>query len=275
MWLRACVWPSDLPRLSRLEQATEAFTAARADRPLLEPCSLPAAPARLSLVPERMFVLCMQTIVRDYLTSPEGERYDDGIRRFLLERPPYSALMVELEVDLGSLEVAPRSATLVFRFASVGGRLNELLMRARIRIRGSCSKIPTLSLRLLMRSMPSIRDRNGRRSACTMDACVVFRTISVAGFPNLFPDLPRNYGWLRIRARGRKRERRSALQQHCCCCIRMPVSGTCRSPFAGPDFVITPVRSRCQVVAWIIRMSPSSRLRYAKRTRRLECLRRR
>jgi Uncharacterized protein conserved in bacteria len=130
MWLRACIWPSDRPRLSRLEQAIEAFIAraARGDAPTLESCSLPRAPGRLSSLPDNLFVLCIQTIVRDYLTAAERETYEAGMQAFLLKRPPHSALVVELEVDLGSLDVPAQSAMLVFRFASAEGKLHTTLM---------------------------------------------------------------------------------------------------------------------------------------------------
>jgi hypothetical protein len=130
LWLRACIWPSDRSRLARLEQAIEAFTARgrRGDAPTLEQCALPDAPSRIALLPHSVFVLCIQTIVRDYLTRTERERYEAGMRKFLLGRPPRSALIVELEVDLDKLNVPPRSATMVFRFASADGSLNEMLM---------------------------------------------------------------------------------------------------------------------------------------------------
>ena len=128
LWLRACVWPSDRPRLARLEQAIHAFTArdARGDAPILETCALPDAPRRMSALPDSIFVLGVQTIVRDYLTRDDREKYEAAMREFLLNRPPRSALVVELEVDLDSLKVPARSARIVFRFASGDGKLNEL-----------------------------------------------------------------------------------------------------------------------------------------------------
>lgn len=130
MWLRACVWPSDVARLMRLEQAIAALTerADRGEAPTLEACSLPSAPSRIASLPESVFVLCVQTIVRDYLAPAEREQYEAGMREFLLKRPPRSALIVELEVDLDSLDVPGRSAMVVFRFASAEGRLIDLLM---------------------------------------------------------------------------------------------------------------------------------------------------
>lgn len=129
-WLRACVWPSDRTRLARLDQAIRAFAAraARDDAPVLEACRLADAAARLSSLPDGMFVLCTQTIVRDYLAPAERERYEAGMREFLRRRAPHSALMAELEVDLGDVDVPNRSATLVVRFATRDGSLRELVM---------------------------------------------------------------------------------------------------------------------------------------------------
>ena len=130
LWLRACIWPSDRSRLARLEQAIQAFTARglRGDAPVLEACALPDAPSRISSLPHSVFVLCIQTIVRDYLTRNERERYEAEMRKLLLGRPPRSALVVELEVDLDKLNIPARSATIVFRFASPEGSLSEMLM---------------------------------------------------------------------------------------------------------------------------------------------------
>src|SRR5262245_16700226 len=130
MWLRACVWPDDRPRLARLEQAIQAFTsrASRGDAPTLEACSLPEAPRRLSSLPEHLFVLCVQTIVRDFMSAEQRAMYEAGMREFLLKRPVCSALVAELEVDASSLNVPSRSATLAFRFACGGGRVNEMVM---------------------------------------------------------------------------------------------------------------------------------------------------
>jgi hypothetical protein len=130
LWLRACVWPSDRSRLARLGQAIQAFTARglRADAPILEACALPDAPSRISSLPDGMFVLGIQTIVRDYLTSDEREKYEAGMRAFLLGRPSRSALVVELEVDPDNLNVPARSATIVFRFASADRTLKQMLM---------------------------------------------------------------------------------------------------------------------------------------------------
>jgi hypothetical protein len=129
LWLRACVWPSDQERQERLQQAIAAFKAKgeSADAPVLEACSLVDAPDRLHVLPTDVFVLCVQTIVRDYLGAPERERYEDRLRRFLLSRPR-AALVAELEVDLSNIGKTEGSATLVLRFATGAGELKEMLV---------------------------------------------------------------------------------------------------------------------------------------------------
>jgi hypothetical protein len=129
MWLRACVWPSDRRRLARLEQAIEAFKARPvADIPLLEARPLGSAAARLDSLPDDTLVLCVQTIVRDYLAPDERKRYEHGMRELLLRRPPRSAVMVELELDPANVKISERSATIIVRFADRRGRLHELLL---------------------------------------------------------------------------------------------------------------------------------------------------
>jgi len=100
-WLKACVWPGEREREERLEQAIAAFR-------MLQ--SAPSAPAvrvaRAGEVPSvlphgedgRLALVC-QTIVRDYVPASEWEVYQAGLHRWLLSRPPGSALWAELEVS--------------------------------------------------------------------------------------------------------------------------------------------------------------------------------
>ncbi len=126
MWLRACVWPSDRQRLARLEQAIGAFKA-RVDAPVLEARALANAATMLDSLPDAMFVLCVQTIVRDYLAPDERKRYEHGMREFLLKRPR-SACVVELEVDLVNTKVSEQSAAIVARFVNREADLEELVL---------------------------------------------------------------------------------------------------------------------------------------------------
>lgn len=129
IWLRACVWPSDRQRLLRLEEGIARFRAgaARPNGPRLETCMLPDAPARLATLPDDMLALCVQTIVRDYLSPADRERYERGMRELLLTRPACSMLWVTLELDPngGSIE---RAAAITACFVDTSGTLCEFLL---------------------------------------------------------------------------------------------------------------------------------------------------
>jgi hypothetical protein len=128
MWLRACVWPGDRARRERLEAAIRTFIGSGAgESPRLAACPLQDAPARLRELPPELFVLTMQTVVRDYLGPEDRARYEGRMRAFLASRPG-SAVHTELEVEPASLAVAGRSATLIARFADAGGGMHELLL---------------------------------------------------------------------------------------------------------------------------------------------------
>jgi hypothetical protein len=128
-WLRACVWPSDTWRLDRLEQGITRFraSAARADGPRLEACALPDAPARVAVLPPDVLVVCMQTIVRDYLSDADRERYERGMHAALRERPPLSTLWAELELHPGGGSFE-RAAAIIVRFVDPSGADRELLL---------------------------------------------------------------------------------------------------------------------------------------------------
>jgi hypothetical protein len=128
-WLRAAVWPSD-SRLARLEQAIACFiaAAARGDAPRLVACALPDVPARLDALPREPLILCVQTIVRDYLSAAERDRYEAEMRAFLLRRPALGALWAELEMDTERATSQADSAALRVRFVAEHGALRELIL---------------------------------------------------------------------------------------------------------------------------------------------------
>jgi len=129
-WLRACVWPSDAARLSRLDQAIACFraTSTGPGAPQLVTCSLPDVPARLDALPPGELIVCMQSIVRDYLSAAERERYERGMRAFLLRRPARGALWLELELDPAHATSPADSAAISARFVANDGALRELVL---------------------------------------------------------------------------------------------------------------------------------------------------
>jgi hypothetical protein len=129
-WLRACVWPGDTPRLARLERAIACFiaAAARADAPRLVACTLPEVPARLDALPGEPLILCVQTIVRDYLPQTERDRYEAAMRAFLLRRPELGALWAELEMDSARAASQEDGAVLRVRYLAGRDELRELIL---------------------------------------------------------------------------------------------------------------------------------------------------
>lgn len=129
-WLRACVWPSDTQRLARLERAIACFSeaATRADAPRLVACSLPEVPVQLDALPRETLILCMQSIVRDYLPAAERDRYEAEMRAWLLRRPARAALWAELEMDSERATSQENSATLRVRYLADGGAFRELIL---------------------------------------------------------------------------------------------------------------------------------------------------
>lgn len=135
-WLRACVWPSDSARRARLEQAIAAYTARAAEHggPKLTACGLADVWPLLEVLPRDGVVLCVQTIVRDYLAADDRTRYELAKRNFLMARPPRSVFIAELELDTeaGAAGAAPeRSAAVTVRFREHGEREPKALVLAR------------------------------------------------------------------------------------------------------------------------------------------------
>jgi hypothetical protein len=111
-WLEACVWPGEHERLTRLSSALSAFRvlARSASPPRLYTASAVDMPPLLGELARAQapdtFVLAYQTIVRDYLSQEDRERYGAGMRDWLSVRP--RALWVELEgtPGVGDLDLA-------------------------------------------------------------------------------------------------------------------------------------------------------------------------
>lgn len=101
-WLRACVWPGERDRAARLEEALDAFRAARTrpDAPVLTQVAARNVPPRLDLLSAAdpaTLVIAYQTVMRDYLAPEERAEYESGMRGWLGTHPPGRALWVELE----------------------------------------------------------------------------------------------------------------------------------------------------------------------------------
>lgn len=125
-WLRACVWPSDRPRLERLELGIARFRAGSESAPRLERVPLQDCAEHLRGLPAPLLALCVQTIVRDYMPEPERVRYERVLQDFLSARP-LGALLCELELhpDGGAMEQA---AALTVHFVDREGRAQRLVL---------------------------------------------------------------------------------------------------------------------------------------------------
>lgn len=99
-WLRSCVWPGQLDRQRRLDEALERVREARDRGELgfeaLDAVEIPARLARLAAEHPRATVLAYQSVVRQYLPKEARKSYEDGMRAWL-QAEPRRAIWVELE----------------------------------------------------------------------------------------------------------------------------------------------------------------------------------
>lgn len=129
-WLRACLWPGEMRRLARFDAAVAAFREASRSPapPSVETGDLRSAGRRLRAVagasPRGTLVLAYQTLVREYLPPAVRAEYLEGVRSFLEDAPPGSALWVELEMTWDG--DVPRDALLTAHAKGRDGRVVEL-----------------------------------------------------------------------------------------------------------------------------------------------------
>lgn len=95
-WLRACVWPDDEERMSRLERGLATFAGSAGARVLR--CALGEVAAPLSSLPNDRRVLLLQSVVRDYLPPEELARYENAVRALIAERPACAVLWAQFEL---------------------------------------------------------------------------------------------------------------------------------------------------------------------------------
>jgi hypothetical protein len=105
-WLRACVWPGQLERVARLEEAIAAFRdlAGTPAGPRLVQCTASEIPARLPRsTTSGPRAIAFQTIMRDYMEAEELAAYEQGMEQWLGESAAGTALWMELEVVRSAL----------------------------------------------------------------------------------------------------------------------------------------------------------------------------
>lgn len=111
-WLRACVWPGQADREARLEDAISAFRGMQGgpDAPGVRSARAGEVPSLLGRGDDGCLTLVYQTVVRDYLPPEEWDAYRSGLERWLGDRPPGSAIWVELEVTDAARNGGPPAA---------------------------------------------------------------------------------------------------------------------------------------------------------------------
>jgi hypothetical protein len=98
-WLRACVWPGEHDRITRLEAGMDAFRTLPAHVVKGDVTEAPDRLRAISAEHESAVVIAFQTIVRDYLEAQTRSTYEREMRRWLEDSRPASAVWVELEID--------------------------------------------------------------------------------------------------------------------------------------------------------------------------------
>lgn len=100
-WLRACVWPGEDVRLSRLQAAIEAFRSAPEPRPRLERANIASLRRILAEVgppKDDGLMIIYQTLVGGYLSPEERSDHEAAMRHFMESGPQGQILWAELEV---------------------------------------------------------------------------------------------------------------------------------------------------------------------------------
>jgi hypothetical protein len=82
-WLRACIWPEQRERMSRLDAAIRAFEAAKpAAEVVLARASTAVGRIQAATKPGEL-TIAYQTLVRGYIPVEEREAYEDGMRAWV------------------------------------------------------------------------------------------------------------------------------------------------------------------------------------------------
>lgn len=110
-WLRACIWPGQTARQTRLDEAMAGWRT-MTPRPELVAASAGNVPARLPRqTPDRL--VAYQTVMRDYLPAEERARYESGMQAWLEASPAGHAFWIEMEVPPGARTWGPSADIVV------------------------------------------------------------------------------------------------------------------------------------------------------------------
>lgn len=126
-WLRACVWPGQHERLTRLDQSAAALLelAATGGAPVIDELSAAEVPGELPRGNDEI-LLAYQTVVRDYLAADERLAYEAGMLGWLAESEQGRAAWIQLELEGGVDVPKPFAIT-----ARIGGASDDPIELAR------------------------------------------------------------------------------------------------------------------------------------------------
>jgi hypothetical protein len=116
-WARSCIWPGELARLQRFDNAIKAFRSLGPDdAPVtLHRLNATLVPARLPeilrSIPGEAVLLIMQTLVRAYMDSERRDAYTRAMRNWIAATPRGRVAWIELELEPGVPGEMPATIT--------------------------------------------------------------------------------------------------------------------------------------------------------------------
>jgi hypothetical protein len=102
-WARACIWAGDVHRMTQFDRAVSEWKASERLKvpPVLRVLNATFVASRLpdllAKVPKDGLLIVYQTLVRDYIETDKGGRYEKTMRRWIASVPRGRAAWIELE----------------------------------------------------------------------------------------------------------------------------------------------------------------------------------
>lgn len=116
-WARACIWPGELYRLRRFDEAVRALRSLEDDdtKVKLHRLNATLVPSRLPeilrSIPGEAVLIIVQTLVRAYMDNERREAYLRAMRQWLGATPRGRVAWVELELEPGTPGEPPAAIT--------------------------------------------------------------------------------------------------------------------------------------------------------------------
>lgn len=127
-WARSCIWPGDLSRLRRFDQALETLRSMPLGaRPRVQRLNATLVPARLPellrALPENGLLVIYQTVMGAYMEPDKNELYARAMRAFIASSAK-RAIWIALEVD----DEGPPPASIVAHVADGHGGVSDFVL---------------------------------------------------------------------------------------------------------------------------------------------------